>query len=249
MNWLRIRKNTEMHKIKVSDLEIEVIRKDIKNLHLAVHPPDGRVRASSPLLLDDEAIRLAVISKLAWIRGQQTKFRDQDRQSIRDYVTGESHYLWGERYLMNVIYHQAPPQVEVRNKSKIDLYVREGSDRNKREEVLQEWYREQLKAAIPDLIDKWEDIIGEEVAGWGVKRMKTKWGTCTIEERRIWLNLELAKKSPLCLEYIIVHEMVHLLERHHNDRFVGLMDQFMPKWRLHRDELNQAPLVHEKWGY
>ena len=238
-----------MHNIKVSGLEVEIVRKDIKNLHLAVHPPDGRVRVSSPLLVDDEAVRLAVISKIAWIRRQQKKFEGQDRQSVREYVTGESHYLWGERYLLNVAYHQAPPKVELRNKSKIDLYVREDSDREKREQVLQEWYRTQLKEAIPSLIEKWEEIVGVEVADWGVKRMKTKWGTCTVEAKRIWLNLELAKKPPLCLEYIIVHEMVHLLERHHNDRFVALMDQFMPKWRLHRDELNQAPLGHEEWGY
>ncbi len=238
-----------MHKIKVNNQEVEVVRKDIKNLHLAVHPPDGRVRVSSPLLLDDEAIRLAVILKLHWVRRQQTKFKGQDRQSIREYLTGESHYLWGERYLLNVIYHQAPPKVEIQNKSKIDLYVREGSERDKREEVLQEWYREQLKAGIPDLISKWEEIIGVEVNDWGVKRMKTKWGTCTIEAKRIWLNLELAKKPPLCLEYIVVHEMVHLLERHHNERFVALLGQFIPKWRLHRDELNEAPLAHEEWEY
>ena len=238
-----------MHNIKVSGLEVEIVRKDIKNLHLAVHPPDGRVRVSSPLLVDDEAVRLAVISKIAWIRRQQKKFEGQDRQSVREYVTGESHYLWGERYLLNVAYHQAPPKVELRNKSKIDLYVREDSDREKREQVLQEWYRTQLKEAIPSLIEKWEEIVRVEVADWGVKRMKTKWGTCTVEAKRIWLNLELAKKPPLCLEYIIVHEMVHLMERHHNDRFVALMDQFMPKWRLHRDELNQAPLGHEEWGY
>ncbi len=238
-----------MHTIKVSGLEVEVVRKDIKNLHLAVHPPNGRVRVSSPLLVDDEAVRLAVISKIAWIRRQQAIFEGQERQSIREYVTGESHYLWGERYLLNVAYHQAPPKVELRNKSKIDLYVRDGSNWKKRQEVLQEWYREQLKEVIPDLISKWEDIIGEEVLDWSVKRMKTKWGTCTVEDRRIWLNLELAKKPPLCLEYIIVHEMVHLLEHHHNDRFVSLMEQFMPRWRLHRDELNQAPLVHENWEY
>jgi hypothetical protein len=200
-------------------------------------------------LIDDEAVRLAVISKLAWIKRQQAMFQGQDRQSAREYVSRESHYYWGERYLLNVAYHDAPPQVVVRNKTALDLFVREGSDTAKRERVLQEWYRQQLKTAIPPLIAKWEPIIGVEVTEWRVKRMKTKWGTCTIEARRIWLNLELVKKPPQCLEYIVVHEMVHLLERHHNERFVACMDEFLPQWRLFRDELNQAPLAHETWEY
>jgi hypothetical protein len=238
-----------MHQITVNGLVVDVVRKDIKNLHLAVYPPDGRVRVAAPLLIDNEAVRLAVISKLAWIKRQQALFQGQDRQSAREYVSRESHYYWGDRYLLNVAYHDAPPQVVVRNKTTLDLFVREGSDAAQRERVLQEWYRQQLKAAIPPLIAKWEPIIGEGVAEWRVKRMKTRWGTCTIEARRIWLNLELVKKPPNCLEYIVVHEMVHLLERHHNERFVAYMDKFMPQWRLFRDELNQAPLAHETWEY
>ena len=238
-----------MHQIMVNNLVVDVARKDIKNLHLAVYPPDGRVRVAAPLRVDDEAVRLAVISKLAWIKRQQAKFEGQERQSAREYVTGESHYYWGKRYLMNVIYHDAPPKVVIRNKTKLDLFVRTGSDTAQRERVLLAWYRQQIKQAIPPLIAKWEAIIGVQVADWGVKRMKTKWGTCTIEARRIWLNLELIKKPPNCLEYIIVHEMVHLLERLHNDRFVAYMDKFMPQWRLFREELNQAPLAHETWGY
>lgn len=241
--------NTETHQISVSDVVVDVVRKDIKNLHLAVYPPDGRVRVAVPLLIDDEAVRLAVISKLAWIKRQQALFQGQDRQSAREYVSRESHYYWGDRYLLDVAYHDAPPQIVVRNKTTLDLFVRGGSDTARRERVLQEWYRRQLKAAIPPLIAKWEPIIGVEVADWRVKRMKTKWGTCTIEARRIWLNLELVKKPPQCLEYIIVHEMVHLLERLHNERFVAYMDEFMPQWRLFRDELNQAPLAHETWEY
>ena len=241
--------NTEAHQISVSDVVVDVVRKDIKNLHLAVYPPDGRVRVAAPLLIDDEAVRLAVVSKLAWIKRQQDLFQSQDRQSAREYVSRESHYYWGDRYLLNVAYHDAPPQVVVRNKSTLDLFVRGGSNTAQRERVLQEWYRQRLKEAIPPLIAKWEPIIGVEIADWRVKRMKTKWGTCTIEARRIWLNLELVKKPPQCLEYIIVHEMVHLLERHHNDRFVAYMDEFMPQWRLFRDELNQAPLAYETWEY
>ncbi len=238
-----------MHQIRVSDLVVDVVRKDIKNMHLAVYPPGGRVRVAVPLLVDDEAVRLAVISKLAWIKRQRASFKGQERQSPREYVYRESHYFWGERYLLNVIYRNAPPKVIVSNKTTLDLYVRPGSDTAKREHVLQEWYRQQLKAAILPLIAKWESIIGVDVAEWRVKRMKTKWGSCTIEAGRIWLNLELVKKPPQCLEYIVVHEMVHLLERLHNERFVALMDEFMPKWRLHRDELNQTPLAHEEWGY
>lgn len=238
-----------MHQITISDLVIEVDRKSIKNLHLSVNPPDGRVRIAAPLNIDDDAVRLFAISKLAWIRKQQRKFEGQARQSEREFVSGESHYFKGERYLLNVIYRKGNPKVEIRNKTHIDLYVRENSTRLQRQRVLTEWYRKQLKGKIPNLIIKWQEIIGVEVLDWGVKQMKTRWGTCNIEEKRIWLNLELAKKPDLCLEYILVHEMVHLLERKHNDCFVALMDQFMPNWRLHRDELNQFPLRHERWGY
>ena len=238
-----------MPHIKVSDLEVEVVRKDIKNMHLAVYPPDGRVRVAVPLQVDDEAVRLAVISKLAWIRRQQARFTTQERQSAREYVFRESHYFWGNRYLLNVIEHNAPPRMVIRNKSTLDLYVRPGSDTAKREQVLLAWYRAQLKAAIPPLISKWQDEIGVRVDDWGVKRMKTKWGSCNIDDRRIWLNLELVKKPPRCLEYIVVHEMVHLLERRHNDRFVALMDQLLPQWHLIRDELNRAPLAHVEWKY
>lgn len=238
-----------MHQITVSDITIDVERKDIKNMHLGVYPPGGRVRISTPLNIDDESVRLFVISKLSWIRKQQRLFKEQARQTEREYVSGESHYLWGERYLLNVIYQKGNPQVVLRNKTYIDLYVREGSGQVQRQRFMTEWYRKQLKEVIPELVEKWEDLIGVRVNDWGVKQMKTKWGTCNIEAGRIWLNLELAKKPERCLEYIIVHEMVHLLERNHNERFVALMDQFMPKWRTYRDELNEFPLRHESWGY
>ncbi|MEA3349771.1 MAG: SprT family zinc-dependent metalloprotease, partial [Chloroflexota bacterium] len=230
-----------MHQITISDLVVDVVRKDIRNMHLAVYPPGGRVRVAAPLLVDDEAVRLAVISKLAWIKRHRAEFQGQERQSAREYIYRESHYYWGDRYLLNVVYHDAPPQVIVRNKTTLDLYVRPGSDTLQRERVMLAWYRHQIKAAIPPLIAKWEPIVGVDVADWGVKRMKTKWGSCTIEAGRIWLNLELVKKPPRCLEYIVVHEIVHLLERLHNERFVAYMDEFMPQWRLLRDELNQAP--------
>lgn len=241
--------STEPVRITVDGLIIDVVRKDIKNLHLAVYPPHGRVRIAVPLRVDDEAVRLAVITRLGWIKRQQAKFEVQERQSARDYVTGESHYFQGARFLLNVVYQDGAPGVYLRNKTRLDLMVRPGSDTAQRERVLLAWYRRALKRLIPPLIARWESVIGVEIAEWGVKQMKTRWGTCNIDARRIWLNLELVKKPESCLEYIIVHEMVHLFERHHNDRFVAHMDKFMPQWRLFRDELNREPLGHAEWAY
>lgn len=238
-----------MHQITAGDLVVDVVRKEIKNLHLAVYPPDGRVRVAAPLLVDDEAVRLAVIARLPWIRRQQGRFAQQERQSPREVVSGESHYFQGRRYLLNVVYRDGVPAVAVRNNTTLDLFVRPGSDTAQRGRVLLTWYRRQLQQLIPPLVAKWEAIIGVQVAEWRVKQMKTRWGTCNPDARRIWLNLELIKKPVSCLEYIVVHEMVHLLERRHNDRFVALMDRFMPQWRLLRDELNQAPLGHATWEY
>jgi predicted metal-dependent hydrolase len=233
----------------VHGIAVNVVRKNIKHLHLAVYPPNGRVRVAAPLRVNDDAVRLAVISKLAWIKRQQIKFEGQARQSSREYVSGESHYYQGNRYRLNVFYQDGAPEVSIRNKTKIDLVVRTGSGIAQRERVFLSWYRTQLKAMIPPIIAKWETKIGVEVAEWGVKQMKTKWGTCNLTARRIWLNLDLIKKPVICLEYVIVHEMVHLLERHHNDRFAALMDRFMSQWRLHRDELNREPLWHVTWEY
>ena len=238
----------EMHQIVVNDIPVDVVRKKIKNLHLAVYPPEGRVRVAAPLQVNDEAVRLAVISRLGWIKRQQAKFIGQERQSEREYLSGETHYFLGRRYRLNVVYRDAPPYAKA-SKNALILHVRTGSDKAQREVVLHEWYREQLKVQIPALIEQWEKVIGVTIVEWGVKRMKTKWGTCNIQARRIWLNLELAKKPVHCLEYIIVHELVHLLERRHNDRFKALMDQFMPQWRQYREELTHTPLAHETWEY
>jgi predicted metal-dependent hydrolase len=237
----------ETHQITVSGLTVDVVRKDIKNLHLAVYPPAGRIRVAAPLRVSDEAVRLAVISRWAWIKQQRSKFTTQARQSEREYISGESHYFQGSRYRLNVIYQTGAPRVSVRNKSSLDLYVRENSDQAQREKVLLAWYRQQLKELIPPLIAHWEAVIGVRVADWQVKKMKTKWGTCNIAAGRIWLNLELAKKSVRSLEYIIVHEMVHLLERHHNDRFIALLETHYPSWREARAELNELPLAAEVW--
>jgi len=235
--------------IEVGGIGVEVVRKPIKNLHLSVHPPEGRVRVSAPSRMDDEAVRLAVVSKLAWIRRHQKTFAEQPRQSQREMVSGESHYFRGRRYLLRLLEDSGSNRVSRNGNSELTMHVRPGAGRDKREQVLNDWYRRHTKSVVPDLIVRWEPVVGVRVADWGIKKMKTRWGSCNIRDRRIWLNLELARKPPLCLEYVLVHEMVHLLERRHNDRFRALMDRFMPQWRLYRDELNQATLSHEEWAY
>jgi predicted metal-dependent hydrolase len=239
----------QKHQIMVNGLSVEVVRKAIKNLHLGVYPPHGRVRVAVPLAVSDEAVRLAVIGKLAWIKKQQAKFEAQPRQSQREMVGGESHYFLGQRYRLRVMEHHAAAKVELRNKTFMDLYVRPEVGAEQRKEVLQRWYRRQLRMLISDLLEKWQAILDVQVANWGIKKMKTKWGACNVEARRLWLNLELAKKPVQCLEYIVVHELVHLIERHHNDRFIAIMDKYLPQWRLHREELNRAPLGHVTWEY
>lgn len=241
--------STERLGFEVRGIPVEVVRKNIQHLHLAVYPPNGRVRVAVPLRVSDETVRLAVIARLNWIRKRQTALERQKRQSEREMVSGESHYVQGRRYLLDVIERDAPASVSVRNNRTLELRIRPGSDREKRERVLWSWYRRSLRRRIPGLLDKWQPVIGVEVAACGIKRMKTRWGTCNTEARRIWLNLELAKKQPECLQYILVHEMVHLLERAHNDRFRAYIDAFMPQWRLHRETLNRAPLAHEDWSY
>jgi predicted metal-dependent hydrolase len=234
--------------ITVSNIKIDVVKKDIKNLHLAVYPPTGRVRIAAPLRTNDEAIRLFAVSKLGWIKRHQQTFVSQDREVARDFVSGESHYFNGKRYLLKVIEHDAAPKIEVQHK-KIEMYVRTGSTSKQRASILNSWFREQLKNQIPELIDKWEQKMNVKLNDWAVKQMKTKWGTCNIEAKRIWLNLELAKKPSRCLEYIIVHEMAHLLERHHNDNFVSHMDKFFPQWKSCKKELNSLPVSHADWNY
>jgi len=235
--------------MEVSGIPVEVVRKNIKNLHLAVYPPVGRVRIAVPNRIDDDAVRLAIISKLGWIRKRQAKFNTQDRQTQREYVSGETHYIWGKRYRMRVVMHEGKAQVLLKNKATIHMFIAKVSDRVKREQLMAEWYRAQLKSIISELVSNWQPVIGVKVAGYGVKKMKTKWGSCNISAKHIWLNLELGKKPLHCLEYIVVHEMVHLLERHHNIRFVRLMDKFLPKWKYYREELNRYPLAHEDWEY
>jgi predicted metal-dependent hydrolase len=241
--------STEAGFIQVSGIDVEVVRKDIKNLHLAVYPPDGRVRVATPIRLDDEAVRLAVASRLGWIRRQQDRLRRQVRQSQREMVNGESHYAWGRRYRLKVLEDSNMNRIAFGGGNTMTLHSRTGADRARREKTLNDWYRTELKSVIPELIAKWAPVVNVEIDDWGVKRMKTRWGSCNINARRIWLNLELAKKRPECLEYVVVHEMVHIIERLHDDQFKDLMDTLMPNWRSYRDELNRAPLAHEDWSY
>ncbi len=233
----------------ISNIKIDIVRKDIKNIHLAVYPPTGRVRIAAPLKVNDDAIRLFAISKLGWIKRHQRKFAGQERISPREYKNRESHYFKGKRYLLNIVEKEAPPKVVIKNKTYIELFVRPETPLLKREEIMTEWYREQLKMQIPILISKWEKLINVKISDWRVKQMKTKWGSCNIEKKRIWLNLELAKKPEHCLEYIVVHEMIHLLERHHNDRFVYLLENHLPNWKQLKTELNKLPVSHADWDY
>lgn len=241
--------STENVEIRVNGLAVQIVRKDIKNLHLGVYPPNGRVRVAAPLTLSDDAVRLVVISRLGWIKRQRAKFEGQPRQSEREMVNGESHYFLGQRYRLRVVNHDGAARVVVRNKSIIELHVRRQATVDQRERLIQRWYRRQLKALIPPLLEKWQTALGVQMADWGIKKMKTKWGACNVEARRIWLNLELAKKPVQCLEYMVVHELTHLLERHHNERFTTFMEQHLPTWRVWREMLNHAPLAHENWSY
>lgn len=234
--------------IKLGDIRVDVVRKDIKNIHLSVYPPTGAVRISAPKRLSLDHIRVFALSKLGWIKTQQKKLLEQERETRREYIDRESHYVWGKRYLLKVEEVNATPSVVLKHKQMI-LSVRPGATHQKRQEIVAEWYRDQVKAALPYLIVKWEKLMGVSVEHCAVRKMKTRWGSCTPQSGRIRINTDLAKKPPECLEYILVHEMTHLLEPTHNNRFVALMDQFVPKWKLYKDELNRLPVRHEEWGY
>jgi hypothetical protein len=233
--------------ITVSGIRVQIDRKDIKNLHLGVYPPNGRVRVATPLVLSNDAVRLAVVGKLGWIRRQQAKFAEQPRQSTREMVSGESHYFLGRRYLLRV-HEQAGQQfVRIHGFTYIDLYVNTERNAMQREAVLARWYRQQLNELLPKLLDSWQQTLGVEANHWGIKRMKTKWGSCNPTSKRLWFNLELAKKPLQCLEYIVAHELAHLLERNHTEQFRALLDQHMPEWRGRKEQLSQQPLAHELW--
>jgi predicted metal-dependent hydrolase len=235
-------------KIELGDIAVEVVKKDIKNVHLSVYPPVGRVKISAPLRMKLETIRVYAISKLGWIKQQQKKLRGQERETSREYLDRESHYVWGKRYLLQIIERDATPKLELKHR-KIVLRVRPGIREDKKQAIVDEWYRAELRKAVVVLIGKWEPLMGVKVGRIFVQKMKTKWGSCNAPSKSIRLNTELAKKPPECLEYIIVHEMVHLIVRRHDDVFSSLMDRYLPNWRLTRQKLNAEPLAHTHWAY
>lgn len=234
--------------LEINNLRVEMIRKNIKNLRLAVYPPDGRIRVTAPMETDDDVIQLFVISKLPWVRKQQKRFLEQDRQSNREMVSGESVYYLGRRYRLRVTEQSGNPKVRIKPRS-LELRVPPGSDVGYRNRVLANWYRRELRSRLPELIEKWEPVIGVKVLECKIKQMRTKWGTCNAKAGRIWLNLELIKKPPQCLEYVLIHEMIHLLYRHHDEHFKALMNRCYPLWQSTRDELNQFILKDEQWNY
>jgi predicted metal-dependent hydrolase len=236
---------TQVH---LGDIAVDVVLKDIKNVHLTVHPPFGKVRIAAPERMSLDTIRVFAISKLDWIKHQQRKFQEQDRETPREYLDRESHYLWGKRYLLKVFEKDQAPSIDLKH-SQMHLLGRPGTDEHKKNAIVEQWYREQLKDAVRPLIAKWEQRMGVKVSRFFVQRMKTKWGSCSPANGSIRLNTDLAKKPKECLEYIVVHEMAHLLEPTHNARFVALMDRFLPRWNFHRQQLNRLPVRHANWHY
>lgn len=237
-----------MPTVHLGEIAVDVVLKDIKNIHLSVHPPAGKVRIAAPLRMDLDTIRVFAITKLAWIKNQQKKLREQERETPREYLDRESHYVWGKRCLLKLVEKEAAPRVELKH-NKMILQLRPAASHEKKQEVLDAWYREQLKLVLPPLIAKWEKVVGVKAGKIFVQKMKTKWGSCSPGAGNVRLNTDLAKKPLQCLEYIVAHELTHLLERHHNDRFAALMDAHMPQWRQCREMLNSLPLAHQEWGY
>ncbi|MEO0374338.1 MAG: SprT family zinc-dependent metalloprotease [Cyanobacteria bacterium P01_A01_bin.17] len=227
--------------IYLGEIPLTVFRKNIKNVNLSVHPPAGNVRISAPRRMKMEAIRVFALSKLGWIEKQQRRIRAQHREAPRKYVNQEVHYLWGQRYPLEIVEKNATPHLNFSHDQML-LQVRPGSDALEKQAIMEKAYRQQLKDAIPPLIAKWEPRMGVNVADFKIRKMKTKWGSCTPTLRTIRFSLELAKKPPECLEYVVVHEMVHLLEASHNSRFKAFMDQFMPQWKFHKEMLNRLPI-------
>ena len=235
--------------LQLGTVEALVVRKPVKNLHLSVLPPNGRVRVTAPEHMKDDAIRTLLALRLPWIKKQQAKFVGQERQTARDYVTGESHYFFGKQYRLEVVYKDEVPAVFLKGKNKIILQVRPRSSVAKRQEVMVDWYRKALHKVVDNLITKWQKKIGMKVEHWGILRMKTRWGTCNHKQARILINLELAKKPIACIEYVVVHELIHLIEKKHNDNFTTLMTKYQPKWKSLKEELNRFILSYEEWSH
>jgi predicted metal-dependent hydrolase len=227
-----------IHKLELDEITIEIAKKKIKYLHLKVSPPWGRVRLSAPLWMKLETIRLFALSKLGWIKQKQKKMRDKEQRSPSQlhYMDNENHWVWGKSYLLKIIEENKPPRVEL-DLNQLNLCVRPSTSTLKKQALIENWYREEMKQTLPSLIMKWEAIIGVKAKSFCIQKMKTRWGSCNTVSKNIRFNLELAKKPLECLEYVVVHELVHLKEPSHNSRFKALMDQFMPHWRFHKTQL------------
>lgn len=234
--------------IQIEDIAVDVVLKDIKNVHLSVYPPTGRVRISAPARMSLDTIRVFAVARLDWIRKQQQKLREQQREMPREYLDRESHFVWGERYLFGVNERDQAPAVELTHNHLI-LTVRAGVGRPSKAAIVAQWYRDQIRTVAPGMIAKWEPVLGVRVNRLFVRQMKTRWGSCNTRRRTIRLNTELARKPKECLEYVVVHELVHLIEPTHNARFVALMDRFMPQWPFIRQRLNRLPMRHADWEY
>jgi predicted metal-dependent hydrolase len=235
--------------IELGGVEVRITRKAIKNIHLSVHPPDGKVTLACPVATPEDTIRLYLASKIGWVKRQQKLLQGKDRQSQRKYVTGETHYLFGRAYRLKVIQSVGNSNVQVKGKKRIELTVQSDMSEDAKQELMKEFYRAQLKKVLVKMIDDWSNKMNVSPEKWQVKAMKTKWGSCNTAKKSLLFNLELAKKPKSCIEYIVVHELVHLKERLHNDRFVYLMDMHIPKWREHKVELNKLPVSHAEWQY
>ena len=232
--------------IQLGDISISVTRKDVKNVHLSVYPPNGSVKLVAPTNTRLDVARAYAISKLPWIHDQQRKLREQVRETPREFIERESHYLWGRRHLMVVEHQEAKPTVSLDHK-RITLTLRPGADRRKRAEVMHEWHKSLLHEVIPEFISKWESRLNVQVNQYFLQRMKTKWGSCNHKSKNIRFNTELVKKPKDLVEYVVVHEMAHLIEPTHNDRFISLLNEHYPRWREARIELNELPLASEEW--
>ncbi|MDA3972374.1 MAG: SprT family zinc-dependent metalloprotease [Desulfobulbaceae bacterium] len=225
-------------KMMVQGLEVELLRKTVKHLRLKVYPPDGRVRVSVPHFVSDEEVRAAVLARLSWIKKKQDHFLAHPPTPVLEMVTGESLFFWGKRHSLEVVERQGRHEITIQDGEKLQLSVHGATTTENRLRVVNEWYRSELKQRIPPLLSRWQPVLGVESREWGVKNMQTRWGSCNICKKRIWLNLQLAKKPLQCLEYVLVHELLHLLERYHNVRFYNLLDHFLPSWQQSRDLLN-----------
>ena len=240
--------NTKTGKLVMADLEVQTVRKKIKNIHIGVYPPNGRVRVAAPMRTTDETIRLIVLSKIPWIRKQRDKFARQERETPREYATGESHYFMGQRYLLNVILGPYRGSIQLNGMKRMDMYVNPQLSNENRARIMERFYRSELSRLLDSFVPKWEERLNVHANEVKIKRMKTKWGSANIKVKRIWINLELAKKSQNCISYVVVHELAHLIERGHNKRFKEIIESVLPNWKQYRDELNSFISGDEDWN-